>query len=282
MFVLTRKLYFFFLFSIGFYAGFAQIKKQTSTAAKQNNQRVNNPTTIKQAGSTAPLKCLNKKLSLAVHIVTDSLHHTNVTQAQINAALTILNTDFSPICLSFFICKQDTIYNYEYYKFENPQDIAPANQTYAIANMINVYVVGSIIPPIEAGFAGKVGNFMVLSHGCLSDPKCWSHEMGHFFSLAHTFDISGGVEFVDESNCAAAGDSICDTPADINPIPLSPSPITAACQWVGTNTDPHGQFYTPIIGNIMSYHPSACKTPFTVGQLNKMLNWYLIYRNYLY
>ncbi len=277
MFISIRKLCFLLLCSASFFSVTAQVKKQTSKPIKQNNQRTNNPVSIKQAGSTAPLKCLNKKLSLAIHIVTDSLHNANVTQAQINTALTILNTDFSPICLSFFICKQDTIYNYEYYKFENPQDIAPANQTYAVANMINVYVVGSILPPIEAGFAGKVGNFMILSHSCLTDPKCWSHEMGHFFSLAHTFDTSTGVEFVDESNCVSAGDSICDTPADINP-----APVNGACQWTGTNTDPHGQYYTPIIGNIMSYHPSACKTPFTIGQLNKMLNWYLSYRNYLY
>jgi hypothetical protein len=279
MVISIRKLCFVLLFGTGFYSGFSQVKKQTSTPGNQNNQRVNNHSSVQQAASTAPLKCLNKKLSLAVHIVTDSLNNPNVTQAQINAALTVLNADFSPICLSFFICKQDTIYNYEYYKFQNPQDIAPANQTYAVANMINVYVVGSILPPVEAGFAGKVGNFMVLSHGCITDPggKCWSHEMGHFFSLAHTFDTSGGLEFVNESNCAAAGDSICDTPADINP-----APVNAACQWTGTNTDPHGQLYTPIIGNIMSYHPSTCKTPFTVGQLNKMLNWYISYRNYLY
>jgi pregnancy-associated plasma protein-A len=267
----------FLLFVVVFSSGFSQIKKQSSTPVNQNNQRVNNPQTIKQAASTAPLKCLNKKLSLAIHIVTDSLNHPNITQTQINTGLATLNVDFSPICLSFFICKQDTIYNYEYYKFRNPQSIAEAENTYEIPNMINVYVVGSIIPPVEAGFAGKVDNIMVLSHGCISDGKCWSHEMGHFFSLAHTFDTSGGLEFVNESNCATAGDSICDTPADINP-----APVNAACQWTGANTDPHGDYYTPIIGNIMSYHPAPCKTPFTVGQLNKMLNWYISYRNYLY
>ena len=150
-------------------------------------------------------------------------------------------------------------------------------QIYEVSSMINVYVVGSIIPAVEAGFAGKVDNFMVLSHACTSDPKCWSHEMGHFFSLAHTFDTSGGLEFVNGSNCQIAGDSICDTPADINP-----APVNGSCQWIGTNKDPNGDYYTPIIGNIMSYHPSPCKTPFTIGQLNKMLNWYISYRNYLY
>src|ERR1700739_1100031 len=175
MSISVRRFYFIILCSaVGFSSASAQIKKQTSIPVKPNNQRTNNPVSIKQAGSTAPLKCLNKKLSLAIHIVTDSLNHPNVTQAQINAELAILNADFSPICLSFFICKQDTIYNYQYYKFKNPQHIAPANQTYAVPNMINVYVVGSIIPPIEAGFAPSAGDYMILSHACITDPKCWS------------------------------------------------------------------------------------------------------------
>jgi hypothetical protein len=277
MSVLIRNLFFALGFLLVFFSGYAQVKKSTVTPSKTTNQKnVFHTPSIQQAASTAPIQCLNKKLSLAVHVVLDSLYLAHVTQAQINSALAVLNADFSRICLSFFICKQDTILNYKYYKFNNPQEIPEVHQIYEVHNMINVYVVGSIIPPVEAGFASRAGDYMVLSHGCLADPKCWSHEMGHFFSLAHTFDVSGGVELVNESNCSAAGDSICDTPADINPAPIS------GCQWVGTNTDTNGDYYTPIIGNIMSYHPSACKTPFTVGQLNKMVNWYISYRNYLY
>ncbi|HEX7413973.1 MAG TPA: M43 family zinc metalloprotease [Bacteroidia bacterium] len=277
MFILIRKVSFSLVFMATYCFGFSQVNKQSNNPPNKADKKLNSSHVVQQPASTTPLKCLNKKLSLAIHIVTDSLNHTNITQAQINTGLTTLNTDFTPICLSFFICKQDTIYNYEYYKFQNPKHIAQAENTYEIPNMINIYVVGSIIPPIEAGFAGKDDNIMVLSHACITDGKCWSHEMGHYFSLAHTFDTSGGLEFVNESNCLTAGDSICDTPADINP-----APINGTCQWTGNNTDPHGAYYTPIIGNIMSYHPANCKTPFTVGQLNKMLNWYISYRNYLH
>jgi hypothetical protein len=265
------------LFFVGCFSTFSQVKKTNVTPVKHSNQKTNNPKSVQQAGSTAPIKCLNKKLSLAIHIVTDSLNQTNITQAQINAGLAILNADFAPICLSFFICKQDTIYNYKYYQFDKVQEVPEVHALYEVHNMINVYIVGSIVPAPEGGFAPRAGDYMVLTHDCINDPKCWSHEMGHFFSLAHTFDTAGGAEFVNETNCATAGDSICDTPADINPAPVGP-----ACQWTGANTDANGNYYTPIIGNIMSYHPSGCKTPFTVGQLNKMLNWYLSARNYLY
>ena len=219
-------------------------------------------------------------MSLAIHIITDSLHHANITQTQINTGLATLNSDFAPICLSFFTCKQDTIYNYEYYNFQNPKHLAQINQTYAVPNMINIYVVGSLIPFLELGYADNTDNYMILTHAGISDGKNWSHEMGHFFSLWDTWGVQPPLtvtaELVNENNCATAGDSICDTPADIQ-TPV----INTPCQWVDVTKDGKGNFYTPIIGNIMSYHPATCKTPFTVGQLNKMANWYLTYRNYL-
>ena len=273
-----RKLYLSLFLLAGFLSAFAQVKKTTAISSQQSNSKKNNTPKIQQAGSTAPLTCLNKKLSLAVHIVTDSLNKTNITQAQINNALAVLNADFSPICLSFFICKQDTIYNYKYYQFNNPQEIQEVHQIYEVKSMINIYIVGGIIPAPEAGFASSTANYAVLSHACVTDGKCWSHEMGHFFNLLHTFDYTTyGSEFVNGTNCTTAGDLICDTPADINP-----APVSSTCQWTGTNPDQNGDMYTPIIGNIMSYHPATCKTPFTVGQLNRMLNWYITYRNYLY
>lgn len=281
MSALSRNLCFVALFLATFSLS-AQVKKTGTVPVKQNsvktNQKNNQPVPTMQAGSTAPIQCLNKRLSLAIHIVTDSLNMPNITQADITTGLATLNADFAPICLSFFICKQDTIYNYKYYQFDQVKETPEVHNLYEVHNMINVYIVGSIVPAPEAGFASMGADYMVLTHSCVLDGKCWSHEMGHFFSLPHTFDTSVGAELVNESNCATAGDLICDTPADINPAPVSNS----GCQWTGTNVDANGDFYTPIIGNIMSYHPSPCKTPFTVGQFNKMLNYYISFRNYLY
>ncbi|MGZ3902534.1 MAG: M43 family zinc metalloprotease [Bacteroidia bacterium] len=261
------------------------------TAAAQNNhnwcgftsdaqliQKIRSlpPSTQSQMGSVAPIKCLNKTLSVAIHIVTDSLNNPNITQAQINAGLDTVNHDFAPICLRFKICSQDTIYNYKYYEFDKQLETPEVHAIYEVHNVINVYIVGTIVNPGVAGFAGTGGDYAVLSHGCLTDYICWSHEFGHFFSLLHTFDTAAGAELVNESNCATAGDLICDTPADINPAPIS------GCSWSGSNQDANGDYYTPIIGNIMSYHPATCKTGFTVGQFNQMVNYYLAARTYLY
>lgn len=235
------------------------------------------PPAPQSPGSVAPIKCLNKTLSLAIHIVTDSLNNPNITQAAINSGLNILNADFAPICLKFKICSQDTIYNYKYYRFDKTLETQEVHDVYEVHNVINVYIVGSIVNPGVSGFAGTGGDYAVLSHSCVTDTKCWSHEFGHFFSLMHTFDTSSGAELVNESNCSTAGDLICDTPADIDP-----APVGGPCNWNGTNQDANGDYYTPIIGNIMSYHPAACKTGFTVGQLNQMVSYYLASRTYLY
>ena len=39
------------------------------------------------------------------------------------------------------------------------------------------------------------------------------HEMGHIFNLWHPFETQFGAECTDGSNCAVAGDLICDTPS---------------------------------------------------------------------
>lgn len=238
------------------------------------------PNRAQGAGDVAPLKCLNKTLSVAIHIITDSLNKPNIAQAAINAGLDTVNHDFSPICLKFKICSQDTIYNYKYYKFDKVLETPEVHSIYEIPKVINVYIVGSIVnaSPGAIGFSGTGGDYAVLSHACVTDYVCWSHEFGHFFSLLHTFDTAAGAELVNESNCSTAGDLLCDTPADINPAPVSAAP---GCNWTGTNQDTNGDYYTPIIGNIMSYHPATCKTSFTVGQLNQVLNYYLAARTYL-
>ncbi|MGZ3861637.1 MAG: M43 family zinc metalloprotease [Bacteroidia bacterium] len=250
----------------------------TSDAQLIQKIRALPPSVQSPAGSVAPIKCLNRTLSVAIHIVTDSLNNPNITQAQINKGLDTLNHDFAPICLKFKICSQDTIYNYKYYSFDKALETGEVHSIYEVHNVINVYIVGEVVNPGVSGFAGTGGDYAVLSHSCVTDFKCWSHEFGHFFSLMHTFDTAPGAELVNGSNCSTAGDLICDTPADIDPAPIN----SGSCSWYGSNQDANGDYYTPIIGNIMSYHPAACKTGFTVGQFNQMVNYYLASRTYLY
>ncbi len=47
------------------------------------------------------------------------------------------------------------------------------------------------------------------------DEQALTHEVGHFFGLAHTFECSAGR--ADPARCGATGDMLCDTPADRGP-----------------------------------------------------------------
>lgn len=93
-----------------------------------------------------------------------------------------------------------------------------------------------------------------------------AHELGHVFGLPHTDGLygSGIPELVDGSNCAIAGDLICDTPADPGLyLPNMVEPGT--CAYIGTVTDANGDSYAPLPLNIMSAAP-CLKDSFTPGQ----------------
>ncbi len=92
------------------------------------------------------------------------------------------------------------------------------------------------------------------------------HEMGHTLALRHTHQ---GGELVDGSNCTAAGDQVCDTPAD----PGLNGTNVIGCVYVGSAVDANGQPYTPLTNNFMSYAPNSCRTAFTTGQVNRMNNY---------
>jgi hypothetical protein len=100
------------------------------------------------------------------------------------------------------------------------------------------------------------------------------HEVGHVFWLFHPYEMQFGDECTSGSNCAAAGDRVCDTPA---------SPIVH-----GGNTTATGVFYRDIDGPCAGDRPYAPLTDlymeagwpaghilrdrFTPGQVTRMLN----------
>jgi hypothetical protein len=250
--------------------------------AQQQEQRMAiNSTFNYQSIST----CLHKTLSIHFIIVTDSLNNTGITVPAINAAVQSLNTWFAPICLSFQVCSIDTVHAYKYDQWDRTLEEAEFTALYGKENVINVVLVTNIVVPGGAAGYAPLGismpaaprrDLICINKASLAG-KTFPHEMGHFFGLYHTFETSLGVEFVNEKNCATTGDLLCDTPADINP-----APVSAACIWTGTNRDPNGDMYTPLLGDIMSYHPAACVGSFTIGQYNRMIFSYLNFRNYLY
>lgn len=230
------------------------------------------------------LPCIDKRFSIVVHIVKDSLKNPNITEAAIQSAMSTLNTDFAPICVAFSICEFRYIDNFAYDRIakdtDNGRDFKEMQRQYNIKNRINMYFVQDITDAPAGGFATLGGIKSVDSFGIvikkplvLPGGKLFSHEMGHYFGLKHTFE-GNGIELANGSNCKTAGDEICDTPAD--PFVEGDNPanyVDANCRFISMKKDANGHFYDPLVGNIMSYYPCSCG--FTDEQYIKMATVYL-------
>ena len=94
-----------------------------------------------------------------------------------------------------------------------------------------------------------------------------THELGHYFNLAHTFQGCDGV------NCATSGDRVCDTPTtdqpryDCNAADSPPDPATS-----GQALTTCGELQLTM--NYMDYVQDTCMYMFTAGQATRMLAWY--------
>lgn len=227
------------------------------------------------------LPCLNKKFTIVAHIFKDSLGNFGATEADIKSAVEGINPFFAPICASFEICEFQYHDNWQHDVLEDPDTEGPQVLTkYHADRRINIYFVTFFTSDIGAcGFAdlGGIGNptssGIFIRKDCIST-RTIAHEMGHFFSLKHTFE-GNGTELVNGANCATAGDGICDTPGDpyIAGEPLG-NYVTPDCKFISEKTDANGEYYNPDLGNIMSYYECG-SCGFTWEQLNRMAQAYL-------
>lgn len=228
--------------------------------------------------------CAPKTISLAIHIVNDSLFERKLSDASINRDIDSLNAHFAPICLQFQICEvNDITHNRWARMIKGVRDYEIAD-LYDRPNMINIYFTDSIDGE-PLGYA-PLGDTIIPSISDLRDAifiqkysgyNTIIHEFGHYFGLSHTFETDNGVELADGSNCETAGDKICDTPADDNS-----GTVNRFCEFEMTNTDANGDYYTPDICNQMGYYSVCSYKRFTIGQYNRMLEVALKGRSYLW
>ncbi|PPK86005.1 putative secreted protein (Por secretion system target) [Neolewinella xylanilytica] len=204
----------------------------------------------------------------------------------------LLNEDFARINVRFFVDGDiDYLNSTAYYD----HDFSTGNElmrTYNRTNAVNNYIVG--------GAAGACGYYNSGSDGIVLDIDCingidrtWSHEVGHYFGLPHTFygwesigDIASvdafdrpapetltinnrtvNVERVNQSNCAEAADGFCDTPPDY-------LPERWRCDEFGfyadSLLDPDSTRFAVSAKNIMSYAFDGCVEEFSPEQITAM------------
>lgn len=225
-----------------------------------------------QIDSVNSLPCANRRFAVLAHVFVSQNLDTGITKAQIESRINALNNAWEPICVSFYLCEMRVHGNYNFAVWDDNRNKDEALAIYGEKNVINVYLVDSIGVPPSGGYASlagiaSTGDVFVAIEKDLGS-GVWIHEFGHYFGLEHTFENSHGAELVDGSNCATAGDGICDTPAD----PYPNGSDGSNCKFTSQATDANGQPYLPLLENYMSYWNCACR--FTRGQYFKMYNTY--------
>lgn len=109
-----------------------------------------------------------------------------------------------------------------------------------------------------------------LPNGNYKKGKTLAHEMGHYFTLYHTFEgACGEIAFND---CENYGDHVCDTPPVATP--------NFACT-TGTDSCDDDLGLPDDIHNFMDYGSDECVDHFTQGQMERMQAALLEYRSSL-
>ena len=232
-----------------------------------------------------------------------SPHEADLALNEVQLGLHLTNETF-PDEMNFYICQIDTIFDDLLFGVNNA--VAPFYNVMHDTNAINVYISDG-----GTGFGTNLGIYLNAERaGTMTFP----HELGHFFSLKHTFHLtycpattpptpalfpndscssSGFIcmrfdpetfmlapfcnDCEDDELCECRADGVCDTPVD---------PSDNLCPENGIDGEPCTLIvdgmeisYFPQYSNIMSYY--ANRTQFSNQQKIRMMETLLLAYPYL-
>jgi hypothetical protein len=206
-----------------------------------------------------------------------------------------VNRDYEDMNIQFYIKDIDFLNRSSYYDYDNGSTGNQMMSLYNESGVINIYIVNTATTNanpnnITCGYYSPGVDALALRISCISSPddKTWTHEMGHYLNLDHTFygweatdEITGDalterapetvryigrdipVERMDGSNCEDAADGFCDTSPDYM---MQPWTCNDVQEFRDSLTDPDSiRFAIPGI-NIMSYANSGCTEGFSEEQ----------------
>jgi hypothetical protein len=185
-----------------------------------------------------------------------------------------LNERFAPVNFHFYVKWPINYHNSSDYYIHDFWGGGMMMNQYNVANAVNVYFVQD--PAGNCGYYTYGQDAVAIGKNCAgSNSTTLTHELGHYFSLPHTFsgwengNTPGNPEVVRRSgpgtNCNSTGDGFCDTDADyISDRWNCPAPVG--------KTDPYGDLYRLDSSMYMSYSSDKCQSRFSVQQIAKMQN----------
>lgn len=234
-------------------------------------------------------------IPLKIHIVGDDNGNGYYSIEDLLYSICTLNGHYEPLDIQFYIYGDlEYINNSDYYEhsqqftgttmfFEHNDTVFQNGDTLV---PLNLYFVEE--PRQTCGYYSPLGDAIAIKKTCQTDGSTtMTHEIGHYFSLMHTFygwedgttPLTDKQEKMDGSNCtspydedasiAGAGDGFCDTPPDY-----------LSSRWgqggqncnSGTLTDPNGVNFTVDGGYYMSYADDVCHDRFSTEQKSAILS----------
>lgn len=234
------------------------------------------------------------------HLISRTTSDTSVDDQDVYDMHCFLNQEYAALDIQFYINDGFNRFSNNA-AYDNPGDVPFALNQQKDNQSVNVFIGNNANPPngsglgITLGYYSPSDDWIVIRKSEVNGSKStFNHEMGHFLSLPHPFngwdctswemwkDENPGmecapenapcsfvpVELGDGSNCATAGDFICDTPADYNFGFGNGNncfmTYTDACDWNGGALD-------PMANNYMSYFEGCAQYEFTPMQGAQMI-----------
>jgi Secretion system C-terminal sorting domain/Pregnancy-associated plasma protein-A len=261
-------------------------------------------------------------IPVALHLVAKSDGTGRIAECRILDFLSDVNKTYEAngLEMQFYIKYMNYVNNDDFY--DRPSSFASINRSYGLkkGDALNIFFCRTLDDGSDPN-STKLGYYArTATGGDLAYAADWifiknsevengtsstlSHELGHFFTLAHTFygwecapfkpaaaapcapktnPCNGAaVENVArtgvDANCSTAADGFCDTPADYN-FGFGWND----CNWISIAKDPKCVALDPDETNVMGYFTANCAVKFSPEQKNAIKTDYLnnSFRNYL-
>jgi hypothetical protein len=174
-------------------------------------------------------------VAVAVHLVGTDNGEQIIPENKVLDAFCTLNRHFAESGIQFYLSGSfRRINNNAFHEHSSGLTGLTMMNLHNVTGAVNTYFVRDAMD--ACGYTLRdnsgLGIGIVLSDACTGiNTSTWTHEMGHFFSLPHTFQGwereaanyavpaparvgNIAVELADGKNCSTAGDGFCDTPAD--------------------------------------------------------------------
>jgi hypothetical protein len=229
-------------------------------------------------------------LPLTIYSVGNTKGEGHISTIKIFESICQINQDFEPYNIQFYL-KGDIkkINRDSYYDHDNFSEGRKMMTSYRVTATVNCFITNSA-PSDACGYYHPSAEGIVVIKNCLGlNGHTWTHELGHWLSLPHTFygwegttydsnsktpdylKINGFdttyVERVDGTNCQKSADRFCDTPPDY---------LSLGWSCNGNNEsnvvlkDPRGENFRSDGSNYMSYSLDACQSKFSLDQVDAM------------